>query len=164
MNMKEFLDKHPLPWRAAPMEHYNALWDELIDSNDTQVDLVDLVMAINSEFQPLNTRDLPGQSTLECMCWQEDIQDAPRTGQASIRSAENHALLNLGSALTIVPLCTGGSYIQHKPELVENVLSEYKDKIALINSLKGILTLNEARTKILGWQALEGPEGNKLFE
>lgn len=151
MNMKEFLNKHPLPWRAVPMEHYNALWDELLDSNGMQVDLVDLVMTINSEFQPLNTKDLPGQSTLEYMCWQDST------------------LLNIGSGtlqgcnqIPLLPLSTGGG--QHIPELVENVIKDYESKIDLINDLRGIMTLNEARTKILGWEPLKGERGDQLLE
>lgn len=153
MNMKEFLDKHPLPWRAAPMEHYNALWDELIDSNDTQVDLVDLVMAINSEFQPLNTRDLPGQSTLEYMCWQDGTL-------LTIGSGTPHGC----SQIPLSPLATGGGHVQYKPDLVEQVTEVFKDKMDLINDLRGIITRNEARTKILGWEPLKGERGDQLLE
>lgn len=152
MNMKEFLEKHPLPWRAVPMEHYNALWDELLDSNGMQVDLVDLVMTINSELQSLNTRDLPGQSTMAYMRWQDGT------------------LLNIGSGtlqgcnqIPLLPLSTGGS--QYIPELVENVgKAIHLEEAKVINSLRGAITVNEARTKILGWEPLKGERGDQLLE
>jgi len=109
------------------MEHYNALWDELLDSNGRQVDLVDLVMTINSEFTPLNTKDLPGQSTLEDMCWQ---------------GGESTSLVSSAS-YTYIDL-------QYKPVLVENVIKDYRSKIDLINDLRGIMTLNEAGLKFWG--------------
>ena len=157
MNMKEFLDKHPLPWRAVPIEHYNALWDELMDSNGMQVDLVDLVIALNSEFQPLNTKDLPGQSTLEYMCWQGGESTSLVSSASYVHFEKPSTSLEM--------LCTGRGYVQHKPELVKEVtVNEQLERAKIVNSLRGTITVNEARTKILGWEPLKGERGDQLLE
>lgn len=159
MNMEEFLDKHPLPWEVERQDmSCDGYYDAVLDCNGSQVCLEEIVELVNSEFQPLNTEDLP-QTRI-------GTQDVPRTGQASVVSlleSASYVHFDRPSA-SLEMLCTGGGYVQHKPELVENVVKDYKTKVDLINGLKGIMTLNEARTKILGWEPLKDKRGDQLLE
>ena len=143
MNMKEFLDKHPLPWEVERQDmSCDGYYDAVLDCNGSQICLEEIVELVNSEFQPLNTKDLPGQSTLEYMCWQG------------------------GESTSLVP---SASYtyidLQYKPELVEKVAGSISlEEAKIIGSLGGVITVNEARTKILGWEPLKGERGDQLLE
>ena len=50
------------------------------------------------------------------------------------------------------------------PYLKSNIKRDIKESAALVNSLRGAITINEARIKILGWEALDIPEGDQLLE
>lgn len=156
MNIREFLDQYPLPWRVK--RDCIGIWIE--DNNGIIVTLDMVVKVINSEFQPLNTEDLP-QTRI-------GTQDVPRTGQTSVVSLlESASYVHFEKPSTSLEMfCTGAGvgYIQFKPQLVEDVLKDYKGKTDFINDLRGIITLNEARTKILGWEPLKGERGDQLLE
>lgn len=158
MNMKEFLDKRPLPWEVERQDmSCDGYYDAVLDCNGSQICLEEIVELVNSEFQPLNTKDLPGQSTLEYMCWQGGESTSLVSSASYVHFEKPSTSLEM--------LCTGRGYVQHKPELVKEVtVNEQLERAKIVNSLRGTITVNEARTKILGWEPLKGERGDQLLE
>lgn len=163
MNMKKLLDKHPLPWEVERQDmSCDGYYDAVLDCNGSQICLEEIVEVINSEYQWLSTK-YPPQTRV-------GTQDVPRTGQASVVSLlESASYVHFekpGTSLEM--LCTGGGgCIQYRPQLVESVGKEeavHLEGAEFINSLRGVITINEARTKILGWEPIKGERGDQLLE